>query len=262
MKRLSAAIVLSVVLVTTLLASERIISVRMPYDSLKKEIIKADTSSFAIPNGITAGKIIENYINAIGGKAKLEKVLDRTTVMKSNVNNKFLTITIYQKVPDKMRQIIDLGAFKQNVYFSGTKGVMVVAGKALDVKGSELEKLKYESMLHFLTNLDSLGVKLQLDGTAVVNGKETYKVAVILLSGSKWIQYYDTQTWLKVKESKDIKVQQGTFTQDTYYSDYKDVNGINYPFTIKQNIGSQHIKFEVESIQVNTGLSDDLFKQN
>ncbi len=259
MKRFLFTAALSISMITACLAAEEFSPVVIQHDSIEKEPAKTDTASFVIPNGLTAKKIIENYITAIGGSVNLRKVLDRTTIMKSKVNDKNLTITIYQKVPDKMRQIIDLGTFKQNVYFSGIKGEMVVAGKTIDVKGKELEKLKFESMLHFLTDLDSLDIKLMLEGTAVVNGKETYQVELVLPSGAKWIQNYDPKTWLKVKETKDIVVPQGTFVQNTYFSDYKDVDGVKYPFAIKQSIGLQRIEFEVKSIKVNTGLSDNLF---
>ncbi len=259
MKKLLAVTFLLAVFIAASMAAEKSSLLYVSKDSIVQRIPGSDTSSFAIPNGLTAAKVIDNYIIAIGGKENIEKVIDRTTVMKSKVNNKYLTITIYQKAPDKMREIIDLGTFKQNVYFADRKGEMVVAGKTIDVKGNELEKLKYESMLHFLVSLDSLGIKLQFDGTSLVNDKEAYKVTMILPSGDKWIQYYDPQTWLKVKESKNIVVQQGTFVQNNYYSDYKDVDGIKYPFTLKQNVGPQHINFEVESIKVNTGLIDDLF---
>ncbi len=257
---LTATLLLSVLTYSGFaLAGLRIIS--DPHDSLGKVTYEADTSSSA-QGGLTAQEIIGNYLEAIGGKANLEKVIDRITVMRSIVNGKSLTITIYQKAPDMMRQVIDQGTFKQNVYFNGVKGAMVVAGKSFDVKGSELEKLKYESMLHFLTNLDSLGIKLQLQGTSVVNGNETYQVAVVLPSGSKWIQSFDKKTWLKVEETKDVVVTQGTFVQKTYYSDYHDVDGMKYPFDIKQELGRQQIEFKVESIRVNSGLGDSLFNKN
>ena len=262
MERFLSTVAVSVFLISACFVSGKFNPAFTRQDSIKKSIAQADTTSFVIPDGLTAEKIIENYINAIGGRTKLSKVLDRTTVMKSRVNNKYVTITIYQKVPDKMRQVVDLGTFKQNVYFNGKEGVMVVAGKTIDVKGSELEKLKYESMLHFLIELDSLNIKLFLEGATSVHGKKAYQIMMVLPSGAKWIQYYDSQTWLKVKETKDIVTHQGTFIQDTYYSDYKDVDGIKYPFLIEQNIGSQHIEFEVQSIKVNSRLSDDLFKQN
>ncbi len=223
---------------------------------------KEDSSAAEMPKGLTGKKVIENYINALGGRNNLNKVKDRTTVMKGDIKGKKITMTIYQKAPDKMKQEIIDGPIKQFIYFNGQKGTMKVEDKTLDVKGSELENLKYGAMMDLLTNLDSLGIKLKLDGMDKINGKETYKVDMIFPSGVMWAQYFDPHTWLKVKESEEIKVPRGTFIQNTYLSDYRIIDGVKYPFAVKQTIGEQQLDFKVISIKINTGLSDSLFVVN
>lgn len=220
---------------------------------------KVESSAAQIPKGLTGKKVIENYINALGGRDNLNKVKDRTTIMDGIIKGKNIKMTIYQKAPDKLRQEIIDGPIKQVTCFNGQKGIMKVEDKTLDVKGSELENLKYGAMMDLLTNIDSLGVKLKLDGMDKVNGKDAYKVDMIFPSGIMWAQYFDPHTWLKVKESEEIKVPRGTFIQNTYLSDYRDIDGVRYPFTVKQSIGDQRLDFKVISIKINTGLSDSLF---
>ena len=224
--------------------------------------VKGDSTLRKAPAGLTAEKVVNNYIEAIGGKENLLKVKDRTTVMAGNVMGKAIKMTIYQKQPDKMRQIIDAGTFKQNIYFDGKKGIMEAAGKKFDVKGKELEKLKFESSLYLLPELGSLGIKLKLEGVANVNGKDAYKIDMILPSGTTWVQYYDPETWLKVEESKEINTPQGTFAQNTFFSNYRKVSGVKYPFTVNQTMGKQKMEFTVTLISVNDGLSDRLFSVN
>ena len=219
-----------------------------------------DTAKSSIPSGLTAGKIIENYINAIGGKENLMKVKDRTTEMEGAVQGIKVTMVIYQKAPDKMMQEVSAGAMKQDIYYDGKTGQIQMSGKSMEVKGNELEKLKYESTLDLLLHLKSFGIKLALEDVEKVNGKDAYKVDMILPSGTKWIQYYDPQTWLKVKESKSITVPQGTYTQDTFFDDYREVDGVKYPFSLKQTLGPQHLDFVVTSIKINSGLKNNLFE--
>ena len=224
--------------------------------------VKGDSTLRKAPAELTAEKVVNNYIEAIGGKENLLKVKDRTTVMAGTVMGKAIKMTIYQKQPDKMRQIIDAGTFKQNIYFDGKKGIMEAAGKKFDVKGKELEKLKFESSLYLLPELGSLGIKLKLEGVANVNGKDAYKIDMILPSGTTWVQYYDPETWLKVEESKEINTPQGTFAQNTFFSNYREVSGVKYPFTVNQTMGKQKMEFTVTLISVNDGLSDRLFSMN
>ena len=219
-----------------------------------------DTAKSSIPAGLTADKILDNYINAIGGKENLKKVKDRTTEMEGAVQGVKVSMVIYQKAPDKMMQEVSAGAMKQDIYYNGKTGQIQMSGKTMEVKGNELEKLKYESTLDLLLRLKSFGIKLILEDVEKVNGKDAYKVDMILPSGTKWVQYYDPQTWLKVKESKSITVPQGTYTQDTFFDDYREVDGVKYPFSLKQTLGPQHLDFVVTSLKVNTGLKNNLFE--
>lgn len=219
-----------------------------------------DSSASARDNEISAVQIVDNYINAIGGKEKLMQVNDRTTVMKGTASGREVKMTIYQKAPDRIREIINAGTFIQNIFYNGEKGYMEVSGKKFDITGIELQNLKYESSLHLLPRLDSLGIKLKYEGKEKVDGKETYKVIMIFPSGSEWIQYYDPDTWLKVKESKEVKTAQGTYTQDTYLSNYQEVSGIKYPFMVRQSLGKQKMNFRVTMISINDNLNDKLFE--
>jgi len=203
--------------------------------------------------------IWNNYIKALGGVDNLMKVRDRTTIMESHINGQNIVIEIYQKVPDKMKQRLTTSSITQSIYFDGRNGVIEIGGKKINIIDGELEKIKYESMINFITNIDSLGVKLNLDGIEKVNDIDCYKIELLLPSGLKIIQYFDLKTWLKVKQIENVTVTQNTFVQETYFNDYREVMGVKYPFSIKESLGSQSMDITVTSIKVNTGLDDSLF---
>ena len=92
-----------------------------------------------------------------------------------------------------------------------------------------------------------------------VDGKDAYKIEMTFPSGTKWIQYYDPETGYKIKEVKNITTPQGTFTQEIIYDDYRTVDGVKYPFSIKQSIGPQQMEFKVDTIKINTGIPDSTF---
>jgi hypothetical protein len=221
---------------------------------------KIDTSLASIPGDLSAMDIINHYVKAIGGRDSLANVHDRTTVMRGTVQGFDVTTTMYQKEPDLFKQEVDAGGMIQEIIYNGERGQMKAAGQEMNIEGNELEKLKYEATIHLLLNLDSLSVKLKLGGMEKVNGKDAYKIEMTLPSGTKWIQYYDPETGFKIEESKNITTPQGTFTQEIFYGDYKEVEGVKYPFTIKQSIGSQTIEFKVDSIKINTGIPDSKFE--
>lgn len=214
--------------------------------------------STATPN-INPNVIIEKYINAIGGREALSKVKDRTTIMRGTAMGQTITLISKQKAPNKMRQEVKAGGMDQIIIFDGAKGVMNVMNQKIDVKDKELEALNIEANMDFILNLDSLGIKLSYEGIDKVNGKDAYKIKMTLPSGLNWYVLFDTESGLKVEELRDIPTQKGTVQQSIIYDDYKDVDGVKYPFKIIQSVGGQSVDVTVSSIKVNKGLSDDLF---
>ncbi|HED05499.1 MAG TPA: hypothetical protein ENI61_02300 [Ignavibacteria bacterium] len=212
------------------------------------------------PSSITASLIIDDYIRAIGGRKKLNEIKDRIIYLSGETRGLSVKMTIYQKIPNKLKQEVHIGSVIQNIYYDNGKEIMTAGGQQMEFKGSELEELKYESVLGLMLKLDSLGIKLQFKGTKKLNGINAYKVELIFPSGFKWIQYYDSKTGLKIREIKKVKTLQGIFNQVMEFEDYRNIKGVKYPFLIKQILGSQHLEFKVDSIKVNTGFNDDVFR--
>ena len=52
----------------------------------------------------------------------------------------------------------------------------------------------------------------------------------------------------------------GTIVQSSKYEDYRVVDGIMFPYRIVIHMGPQTITATVESIAVNSGLDDSLFR--
>lgn len=219
----------------------------------------AGRDSLAVPEGLTAEKVISNYVDAIGGAENLSRIVDRTTVMRGVVQGVNIIIASYQKAPNKLKQEIRAGEVDQKVYFNGERGIQMIGGNKTEIDSAELEKLKVESTIILLLELDHYGVKVKIAGIELVNKKPAYKIEMTLPSGTKWTQFYDTETSLKVKEIKAIKTPQGEFTHEVLYSDYKVIEGLKYAFKITQKIGGQSMDFNVSSIKINSGLSDREF---
>ncbi len=221
---------------------------------------KKDSANFSIPENLTAKDIINKYIEAIGGADKIYSIVDRTTVMRGSVQGMNISIISYQKAPNKLKQQIKAGTNEQIIIFNGEKGIMKMAEENQPIPDSELEKLKYEATITLLTDPEYYGIKLSLEGVEKIGEKNTYKIIMTLPSGIKWTQYYDVESGLKLKEEKYINSPMGLFQQEINYEDYRDVDGLLYPFKIKQSIGAQSMDFTVSSIKVNTGLADREFE--
>jgi len=218
------------------------------------------TSTETDPVNITAQGVINKYIYAIGGIDKFKSVMDRTTEMTGTAMNQPISIIVKQKYPDKLFQELKAGEIKQLLYYSNGKGTMVIGTEKTEIDKKELERLMMDATMQLLLNPESFGVKTEFLGIECVDSVDCYAIKLTLPSGIRWFQYYSMETDLKFKETKEIQTKQGLFEQETYFSDYRDVDGLKFPFTIKQHIGLQEIELTVTSIEINTGLDDSVFE--
>lgn len=209
--------------------------------------------------GITAKEVIDNYLEAIGGRDLFAEVKDRTTIMRGTAMGQNLTLLVKQKIPAKLYQEIKVGEMKQNVYFDGERGMMVMGDNNIEIEKKELEKLKVEATMKMLLDPEAYGLQISLTGVEQVDSIDCYVVKMVLPSGLRWLQYYSIVTGLKLKEIKELHTRQGLFEQESFYSDYRNVSGLKFPFKIVQNMGMQKLELNVSSIKLNTGISDNVF---
>lgn len=212
------------------------------------------------PVDITAMAIIQKYMHAIGGIESFKRVEDRTTIMSGLAMTQPVNIIIKQKYPDKLFQELSVGEVNQFIYYNNGRGVLRIADEVTEIQDKELERLKLDATMQFLLDPESYGVKIQLLPNEYVDSVDCFTVQFTLPSGLHWKQYYESASGLKVKETKEIQTAQGLFEQETYFSDYREVRGIKYPFSITQYLGLQEINLTVKSIKINSGLDDKTFE--
>jgi zinc protease len=219
----------------------------------------SDTTTTALTDSIDPKVILDKYVNSIGGKDAILKIDDRTIIMRGTAMGQSITLIVKQKAPNKLRQEVKAGTMEQLVICDGEKAIMKMMDQKIEVKDKELEALLLEANIDFLTDPEKFGIKLSYAGIEKVNDKDAYKIKMILPSGLIWYAYFDKESGLKVKEDREIETKMGRGQQSITYDDYKDVNGVKYPFKMVQSFGGQSVDVTVSSIKVNKGLSNDLF---
>lgn len=220
---------------------------------VKEEIAKA------IPEGVTAETVIEKYIQAIGGKENLEKMQDITIESSTNMNGMAITQKVYKKAPNKFAMVMSMnGNVMMQQIFNGERGIMKGFQGEKKLEGEDLENLKAESALNAELKYAKLGVKLTLEAIEKIDGKDTYEVKLVNTTGKTTYNYYDIESGLLVQSKETVVVPQGEFTTIQSFSNYQEVEGIKFPFLVKVS-GAQNMELKVESITINTNLSDDLF---
>jgi predicted Zn-dependent peptidase len=210
---------------------------------------------------IDVDQIIENYLNALGGVEKLSQINDVTQILNASMQGLELQITSIRKAPNMSFETIKAGEMEfQKQVFDGTRGIEVVQGQAKPLDDKRIQESIIESSIIPEMVYEQFGVNLTLTGLEKVGGEESYVVEIEQPSGKKSMNYYSKVSGLKLKESTTLETPQGSFTQSVEYHDYQEIDGVMFPQRAIIGMGPQKMDAEVVSIEVNTGVSDDVFK--
>ncbi|MBN2348255.1 MAG: insulinase family protein [Bacteroidales bacterium] len=215
----------------------------------------------AVPAGLTGKMVFDKYFEAIGGRDKYASIQDIWFKMSANMQGMTLQIDQYQKAPDKFAmQVAMNGNIIQKQVFDGAKGKSIQMGQEMEITGKELDRMKLRSKIDVELNYEENGVSSNLKSIEDVDGKKAYLIELLLPTGETTSEYFDVETGLKLKTVSTMEAQGQTINQSITYDDYKDVDGLLFPFKMNQSIGPQSFDINVESVQINSGIEDSIFE--
>lgn len=217
-----------------------------------------------IPAGLTADVVMENYVKALGGRENLLKVKDVTIRSSADVQGMSLDISSVKKAPDKLYFSGKMqGAELLGQVYDGEKGVTINMGTKKELSKEKAEELRLGALMNPELEYKKYGIQKKLIGIEKINGKEAYKLEVLMPSGKKKYEYFDPQSGLKTAEVSSSE-DTGKVTQQTvYFEEYREAEGVKYPYKITINgLVPFPLIMQVKSVEVNKGVKDDLFKIN
>jgi outer membrane lipoprotein-sorting protein len=223
----------------------------------------------------TADQIVEKHLEALGGRAALEKIQSRTTKGTISVSTPAGELsgsieTLNQR-PNKTRTLIQLdlsalglGKMTQDQRFDGTSGyAMDTLQGNREITGDPLEAMKNGSFPNPLLNYKELGVTIELAGKEKVGDRDAYVLLNKPKSGPTSRQYIDAESYLPLKQVVKINVPQigGEVEQTTELFDFKDVDGIKVPFRVKTTSAIQTVMVVISQVEHNKPIDASLFSK-
>ncbi|CAA9244519.1 MAG: hypothetical protein AVDCRST_MAG95-1577 [uncultured Adhaeribacter sp.] len=221
----------------------------------------AERTTLALPAGATANKVLVTYINALGGRANLEKIKDM--IVRSSITSQgaTLTYTQYLKGFDKIVQSVKVGDVEiQKTIINGNKGKVISQNQTRTMSAAEVADQKAQFGLNSILKFAETGVRADLNTLERLNGRRAYRVELVLPGGQQLYQYFDLETGLKVREVVITPTDIGNATQVTDFKNYQPVSGVQFPYLSELRAGNQVITTTVQSVEVNKNLKDELFK--
>jgi hypothetical protein len=221
-----------------------------------------DTKPAALPS---ADQIVTKYVQAVGGKAAIEKLNSRQT--KGTFDLPAMGVSAgmeaYAKAPNKSAFTIDVPGFGlvQRGY-NGTVGWESNPQNGLrDLSGNELAQMKLGAEFYRDVKLQQLFPKMTVKGIEKVGGQDAYVVEATSAEGIMQKMFFDAQSGLIVRAETEADTPQGKMAVTVLYSDYRDVDGVKIPFTTEQKSAAIEFVIKLESVKHNVPIDDAKFNK-
>ncbi|MBX7155475.1 MAG: hypothetical protein K1X91_11010 [Bacteriodetes bacterium] len=213
----------------------------------------------------TVDEVLSKYYQAVGGAENFRNI--QTYIIKAKSVNSSGTwkrpYSMYGK-GNKVYTIMNAQAgidAKQG--FNGTSGWRVQPWSGsldpfpMNADDSKELQLSGEQLVNDLFTYKTRNTTLEMQGKDEIDGSDCYKIMATRTDGVVVVYYLDVDSYLLVKRTVKRKESGVDTESDSYFSNYRKVNGMLLPFSIEGSWGGG---LAIESYQINTPIEDSTFE--
>ncbi len=221
----------------------------------------AQSQTAALPN---VDQVLEKYVTAIGGRAALEKNSSRVSKGTIEIPDAGLTGTVQvsEKAPDKSLTVVELPGMliREGADASGAWQDDPQSG-LMDKTGNELADARRGAIFNAELKMKTLYQTVVVTGQEQVGLRPAYAVLATPAEGTPTRMYFDAETGLLVRQTSTRDTPQGPIDVDVFLEDYRDVDGVKQPHTIRQVTSMFTMVIRLTEIKHNVPLDDAIFKR-
>jgi CubicO group peptidase (beta-lactamase class C family) len=205
----------------------------------------------------TVDQIIDRYVQAIGGETAHKKLTSRVMKGKFEIPEEEITgiIELETMAPNKMRMILqgqtnNSARFDLSRVFDGEVcwEINPADGGQCELSGPELAEIRRDAEFLRETRLRELYPKMTLIGKEGAGKRAVYVIEAAPREGNPEEWRFNAQNGLLVQKD------------DTYFDDYREVDGIKLPFTIHSLSAVGAFIARLDEIRHNIPIEESKFK--
>jgi hypothetical protein len=234
-----------------------------PPNDETEDIVAADSQS------PSATQILDKYIAAVGGAQKVNS-LTSFVATGTSLGYEGLggggSFTIVAKAPDQRAVLI---SFKEHPergtearVFNGRAGWVRSPRSLLgeyDLTGGELNGQKLEAELAFPGQIKQVLTNMRVGPPDSIGAHDVNVVQGTGPGGVLATLYFDRKTGLLVRLVRYLRSPVGRIPTQSDYDDYRDVNGIKFPFLYTFSWLDGKDSFKLSNVQVNAAIDPSKF---
>ena len=209
---------------------------------------RADSDDSSLGLLPTAEQVFDRYLQALGGKAALDKIKTRTTkvtLLRPKLINsgtasaailnraESWTFETFYKAPDKYLAVITTPSGVVYQGFNGTVGWTKTARGQREMNSAELARVKRQADLYADLKLREQYSKVSVTGKEKIGERELYVVDARSLENKSERLYFDVKDGFLRRRTVFTEIKLGLDPEQTDYEDYRVVDGVWLPFVVR-----------------------------
>jgi outer membrane lipoprotein-sorting protein len=210
----------------------------------------------------TVDELIARNLESKGGLARMRAVQTSKQTSRMNMQGMESPLVVYAKRPNMVRQEISTGGRTMIMAFDGVTpwvvNPLVGSTTPIQLTGPQADSLRQDADFDgpFVDYRDK-GLTIELVGTETLGTAKVHHLKLTSRKGVIQHYYLDATTALEVK----LVTETDTATVEQEFSDFREVEGIKFPFVIRTSInGMKQGEIRVEKVEFNVKLDDALFR--
>lgn len=229
--------------------------------SRAQDAAKASTppAAAALPS---SDDVVKHYVQAIGGKDAWQKLTTRQLVgtIEIPAMNISGTVESHEKAPNKLLSVVVIAGATFKRGFDGASGWADDPQNGLrELSGDELADTKREADFYRPLDLQKIYSKLTVTGSDKAGDHDVYVVEASSGQGDPDKMFFDKNSGLLIGSVLTQHAPQGAVTVQEELTDYRDVDGVKMPFSIKQTTPQFEFTIKVTEVHHNVQLDDAQF---
>lgn len=224
------------------------------FDQWGSEIQRPDFSN-SIPEGITAATVINNYLEALGGKSKLTEIKTFKEIAKAEMQGMALEVATHKtNQKQALTELKMMGNVMQKQVVNKEYAYMEMQGQKIDLEGVVLDQMIAGAAIIPELNLDLASIELK--GLTEIDGRKAYEIKV----AEGLVYYYDATDFLKIQISQTMELMGNSQTTTTKLGEYKEVEGLLFPHRTVLLMGPQEVEFITAVVELNPAINPQIFE--
>lgn len=212
----------------------------------------------------TAEEVIEASLAAQGGRELLGKVtsLKQTASIVVPQANLKGTISIFSAPPRNSLQtfeIAGIGKSMQGTHDDIAWEINPITGARI-LEGAEKRIALRDATFNADLRWKELYPKSELQGIVDYNGQQAYKVVLTAAEGDAVTRYFAKDTLLPLGFETVVQSQMGQMPVALVESDYRDVQGLKFPYKLQRKDSAVALEITVETIELSLPIDPKLFE--